>query len=156
MVDLFSLITSYSYLGLFISSLIGSGSIILPLPSAAMIFAAGNFLNPFLVGIVAGLGSALGEVFGYLIGLGGRKVIDKKTKKDVKKWDKYFKKHGGFFIIFLFAVTPLPDDIAGIMAGMLNYPFEKFFIASLIGKIILSLVLAYAGFYGIGWIMQYF
>jgi len=156
MIDFLSLIEAYGYFGVLISSFIGSASIILPLPSAAIIFASGGFFDPLFVGIIAGVGSGLGEIFGYLLGLGGRKIIDKRLKKGVKKWEKSFEKHGGFFIIFIFAATPLPDDFVGIAAGVLKYPFKKFLIAVIAGKIILSLILAYSGFYGLGWVLNYF
>jgi len=111
-------------------------------------------LNPLLVGLIAGLGAAIGEFTGYGLGLGGRKVIEKKYKKDIEKVEKLFQRYGGFLIIVLFAATPLPDDIVGLLGGTLRYSLKKFFIASLIGKIILNLALAYAGFYGLNWILS--
>ncbi len=150
---LFSLLYTHGYLGVLIASFVGSSTIILPLPGAAVIFAAGGFLDPFWVGVFGALGSMLGELIGYVLGLGGRKVIDRRFKKDVTRWEKAFKKHGGFAIIILFAATPLPDDIVGIIGGALKYPIGKFMLASFIGKLILSLVLSYAGFYGVNWIL---
>ena len=55
-------------------------------------------------------------------------------------------------VIFVFAATPLPFDVIGLFCGVVRYPAKKFFIATLIGKIIKYLVIAYAGFYGMGWI----
>jgi len=156
MANIFDVLASYGYIGIFLISLIGSATIILPLPSVAFVFASGAILNPFLVGVLAGLGAAIGEFTGYALGWGGRKVIKSKWKKLFKRTEDAFQRYGGFWIIILFAVTPLPDDIVGIIAGTLKYSVKKFFIASLIGKVILHLILAYAGFYGIGWILQYF
>jgi len=151
-----SIVYAYGYLGVFLVSFIGSSTIFLILPSDIVIFIAGALLNPFLVGIIGGVGEALGETTGYFLGLGGRKILDKKYKKDVRKWEKMFKKYGGFFIIILFAATPLPDDIVGIIGGTLKYPLKKFLLASIIGKIIMGLILAYGGFYGINWIKEVF
>jgi membrane protein DedA with SNARE-associated domain len=114
------------------------------------------FLDPFLLGLVGGLGAALGEFTGYGIGFGGRKLIEKKWKKDMNKTEKLFQKYGGFLIILLFAATPLPDDIVGILGGSLGYPAKKFFVATLIGKIILHWILAYGGFYGVNWVLDMF
>jgi len=151
-----SLMQTYGYFGIFLISIIESSTIIFPLGFAVVIFTSPTLLglNPLLVGLSAGAGAAIGEFTGYAIGFGGRKVIEKKWKKDIKKAEKLFQKYGGFWVILLFAATPLPDDIVGILGGSLKYPLKKFFLASLIGKIILNLALAYAGFYSISWILN--
>ncbi len=151
-----SLIRTYGYFGLFLVNLIGSSTIIFPLPSAAFVFAAGAIMNPFLVALSSAIGCVIGEFTGYYLGRGGRRVIEKKWKKQVKKTEKLFKKYGGFWIIILFGATPLPDDVVGIVAGTFRYPVKKFVIASFIGKLILNLILAYGGFYGLNWVLKYF
>ena len=157
LLDVFRLLVrTYGYVGLFLINLIGSSTILLPLPSAIFVFTAGAFLNPLLVALFSALGASLGEFTGCAIGICGRKVIEKKWKKWIKGTEKLFKKYGGFWIIMLFAVTPLPDDIVGIIVGVSGYPLKKFFVASFIGKLILNLALAYGGFYGMKWILQYF
>jgi membrane protein YqaA with SNARE-associated domain len=154
MANVFDILASYGYFGIFLISLIGSSTIIFPIPSAAFVFAAGLYLNPFLVGLLAGIGAAIGEFTGYVLGLGGRRVAKNKWKKEINKVEKLFQKYGGFFIILIFAATPLPDDVTGIVAGILKYPIKKFFVASLIGKIILHVILAYAGLYSMKWILD--
>jgi membrane protein YqaA with SNARE-associated domain len=67
-----------------------------------------------------------------------------------------FEKYGGFLALIIFAATPLPDDIAGIIAGFLKYDLKRFFAAVLIGKVIFHLVLAYGGYYGINSLLKYF
>ena len=73
-----SVIGDWGYLGLFFISMVSSASIILPVPYFAFVFAAGAVLNPLLVGVVAGAGAAIGEMTGYVIGIGGKHVIQKK------------------------------------------------------------------------------
>lgn len=154
--DLFSMLLKvYGYLGIFIINAISSATIILPLPSSFLVFASGAILNPFLVGISAAIGSTIGEFSGYALGFGGRQIIKRKWKGWMKKTEKLIKSYGMFLVLVLFAATPLPDDIPGILAGVVRYPIKKFFIASLIGKLILNLILAYAGFYGARWVLQY-
>ena len=150
------LLKNYGYFGLFLANLIATSTIIIPLPVFIVVFGAGAFLNPFLVGLASALGAAIGELTGYGLGWGGKKIIEKKWKKWIKRTEKMFCKYGGFWVIILFAVTPLPDDIVGIVGGTLGYPLKKFFIASFIGKLILNLALAYGGFYGLHWVLRYF
>jgi len=155
---LIEIMKEYGYLGIFLINLIGSSTIIFPLPASALVFAAPRILslNPFLVALAASLGCSIGEFTGYALGFGGRKAIEKKWKKWVERTEKIFKKYGGFWVIIIFAATPLPDDVVGIVAGTFNYPLKKFLIASFIGKLILNLALAYGGYYGLDWILQFF
>ncbi len=157
---LLSLVHTFGYAGVFLASLIGSASVILPVPSFAFVFVAGSLLNPMAVGILAGIGAAIGELTGYGIGFGIRHGIRKNKGVMKSKWfrfaEKFSKKSGMFFFILIFAATPLPDDVIGIICGSIKYDAKKFFAAVVIGKIMLSLALAYAGFYGIGWVAQYF
>jgi membrane protein DedA with SNARE-associated domain len=150
-----TLITQFSYLAIFFVSFVSTSTIFLPFPIYLIIFfAAGLGLNPFLVGITAGLGSAFGELTGYLVGLGGGNVIKQKKKKDLK-WVTYFvklfKKHG-FPIVLITAAIPFPFDVIGVLCGVSNYDIKKFLIATSIGKIIKCLIIAYAGFLGISYL----
>jgi membrane protein YqaA with SNARE-associated domain len=149
-----ALVRDWGYLGIFVISLVSSASIILPVPYFAFVFAAGAVLNPLLVGIAGGLGSAIGELSGYLIGFGGKHAIKNKHEKLLKKAESWAEKHGFFAVVVFFAATPLPDDIIGILGGALGYNVKKFFVASLIGKLALNLALAFGGFYGYAWLLS--
>jgi len=158
------LVSAFGYLGVFLGSLIGSASIFLPVPSFLFVFLAGKLLDPFLVGVIAGIGSAIGELTAYGIGFGfmyGKKKMSKHGKKKAgSKWasvvSKWFRGRYGFVLILVFAATPLPDDVVGLYCGAIKYDIKKFFIATLIGKIALCLALAYAGSYGLGFAVDYF
>ena len=53
----------------------------MPAPGVAVAAAAGTFLDPLWVGIVAGLGSATGELSGYLLGYYGRRAVPTDTSR---------------------------------------------------------------------------
>jgi membrane protein YqaA with SNARE-associated domain len=146
-------IATFGYPGVFFVSLVSSASIFFPIPGFLFILAASPVLNPFLLGIVAGAGSAIGELTGYILGRGGKKTIEKKEIKWIKKGEDWFRRGRGFWFIFIFAATPLPDDVAGIVAGLFSYSWKKFLLASFIGKTILNIAIALGGFYGIGAIL---
>jgi membrane protein YqaA with SNARE-associated domain len=65
----------WGYVGAFIVSLIASATIVLPAPGLAIIIAMSPSLNPYALGIVAGVGSAIGELTGYAAGAGGSALI---------------------------------------------------------------------------------
>ena len=151
-----STVSSWGYLGIFIVSLVGNASIIFPVPAFAVTFAFGAILNPWLVGLAAGAGSAIGELTGYVIGRGGREVLESKHKKWLEKAEKWTDRYGFYAVLVAFAATPLPDDVVGILAGVFEYDLKKFLLASFIGKLIMSLALAFGGFYGASWVMGLF
>lgn len=162
MVDIASiinyLINNYGLLGVFLASLIGNSTIFLPVPTYLLVYALGAKMNPFLLGLVAGTGAALGELTSYMVGFGieaGTHVEKRKFKKRYKDISKLFSKYG-FWIIPLFAATPLPMDAVGLVAGFLKYSWRKFLLGCLIGKLIMHWVIAYAGFKSYEFVMQIF
>lgn len=149
-------IVNFGYLGVFIVSVVSTATIFLPVPGFLFILAASPFLDPFLLGVVAGAGMAIGELTGYVIGRGSHKAIKRKDRKWLKSGEEWFRKGRGFLFILLFAATPLPDDITGIVGGMFKYDWRKFLLASFIGKTLMNLAIAYAGFFGSAWLSGLF
>jgi membrane protein YqaA with SNARE-associated domain len=134
----------FGYLGVFIISFIGSVSVIFPIPYTIVIYLLGAVLDPFFVAVSGGLGSALGEFSGYALGYYGRTVVSKKRQKQMNYMVKLFDRYGPA-AIFLFALTPLPDDLLFIPLGIMRYSFLKAFIPALFGKILMTFILAYSG-----------
>ena len=151
----------FGYLGVFMISFIGSASVIFPVPYTIVIFILGGMLDPLFVAISGGLGSALGEFYGYVLGYYGRKIVSEERRRKMDYMLRIFEKHGPV-TIFLFALTPLPDDLLFIPLGVMRYPFLRAFIPALLGKILMTFILAYSGqqsielirtlFGGSGWI----
>lgn len=134
----------FSYLGVFIISFVGSVSVIFPIPYTLAIFFMGTVLDPFFIAVSGGLGSALGEFSGYTLGYYGRTIISEKRLKKMDFMAKIFSKYGPA-AIFLFALTPLPDDLLFIPLGIMRYPFWKAFIPALFGKTVMTFIVAYSG-----------
>ena len=148
---LYTFATQYGYLGIFLISLIGAMSIFVPIPYPVVIFILGGVKNggvwvfdPLLIAVAAGIGSAIGEFSGYLLGVGGRKIISDKYKKRMKFITKLFKRYGSV-AIFIFALTPLPDDLLFIPLGVMRYSLLRAFIPAVLGKFFSNLIIAYSG-----------
>ena len=145
------------YIGAFIIGFLSSFTLFLPTPAFVIIFimaAAG--LNPIALGIAAGLGSAAGELIGFALGYGSRQLLVKKHKKELVRIERLFQKYKGWLVVFVFAATPLPFDIVGIFCGNIGYPFKKFMIPTIAGKIVKYIAIALAGFYGVQWLSSLF
>jgi membrane protein DedA with SNARE-associated domain len=142
----------YGYLGIFLISLLGAASIFVPIPYTIVIFILGGLqdtvgnwvFEPLWIAVAAGVGAAIGEFSGYLVGFGGRRVIGEKYKKKMDFLTKLFKKFGPI-AIFVFALTPLPDDLLFIPLGIMRYSLIQAFIPALLGKFFSNLIIAYSG-----------
>ena len=136
----------YGYFGIFLISLFGAMSIFFPIPYTVVIFWIGalKVFDPIWIAVAAGIGSTIGEFSGYLIGFGGRKVISQKYKKKMDFLMRLFKKYGSA-LIFVFSLTPLPDDLLFIPLGVMRYSMIRAFIPALIGKFVMNLIIAYSG-----------
>ena len=78
---------NYGYLGAFLINLVSNATIILPLPGFLLIFALGTAFNPVLVGLASTAGGAIGEMTGYMLGYGGRGVVQNRRLYDrAAKW----------------------------------------------------------------------
>ncbi|MBN1582590.1 MAG: VTT domain-containing protein [Anaerolineae bacterium] len=133
----------YGYVGVFVISVLGNATIIFPAPSLAVVSMTGAFLNPFLVGLVAGVGEPLGELTGYLAGYSGKAMVeDRENYEKVVSWSNKY----GLWVIFVLSMIPNPlFDLAGIAAGTLQVPVYKFLIACWAGKTIKTTLFALGG-----------
>jgi membrane protein YqaA with SNARE-associated domain len=139
----FAELAAVGYPGILLVSFLGNATIVLPAPSLALVFAMGSALPPLLVGLSAGVGSALGELTGYAAGFGGQAAIENVVVYD--RLVSWMQRRGGI-TIFLLSVIPNPFiDLAGIAAGSLRYPIWRFLLFCLMGKVIKTTLTAWAG-----------
>ena len=141
-----SFAVQYGYFGIFLISLLGATSVFVPIPSTVVIFylGASSTFDPLWIAVAAGAGAAIGEFSGYLIGFGGRRIISEKQKTKMDFLMKLFKKYGPV-VIFVFALTPLPDDLLFIPLGVIRYNLLQAFIPALLGKFFSNLIIVYSG-----------
>ncbi len=140
----------YGYPGIFIISILANATILLPAPGVAVVFAMGSIFNPFIVGVVAGAGAAIGEISGYLAGFSGQGVVENiKLYNRISSW---MQRYGAWTILLLAAIPNPFFDLAGMAAGALKMPIQKFFFWCVIGKIIKMLIFAYTGAYSLTWL----
>jgi len=137
----------YGYLGAFLISILLNATVVLPAGNFLVLAALGATMPaPTLVGLAGGLGAAIGESTGYLAGLSGRTLIQRqKLYEKLENWVKRW----GMLTIFGLSVAPLFFDLAGIAAGVLRFPYWKFFIACWLGRTVLYIIIAWAG--ALGW-----
>ncbi|MGD9397547.1 MAG: VTT domain-containing protein [Candidatus Thorarchaeota archaeon] len=148
------------YLGAFIISTIGNATILFPFPYVGVAFILGGLkeevtmvfvFDPWLIGVISGLGAMLGEMTGYLIGYGGGKLIDENQTSAFKR---YVDSHPRAtpFVVWLLAATPIPDDVLVVPLGAARYSWWKVALAQLIGKSMFLMGIAWSGRIGLDFV----
>jgi membrane protein YqaA with SNARE-associated domain len=150
--DIFRELRAYGYLGAFVISVILNATILLPVSNMAIIMTLGATLpSPVIVGVLGGLGAAIGELTGYMAGRCGRGLFAKiSVYNRVEGWVKRW----GWIAVFVLSIFPFVFDIVGIIAGALRMPLWKFFVACWLGRTISYVFMAYMaslGFKAIPW-----
>lgn len=146
-------LAAYGYLGAFLISLLSSATILLPVPGIAVIFALGATYDPYLVGLAAGAGSALGELSGYMAGYSGQGVF--KSSRTYLRMEHWMRRRGSL-VIFVLAFVPNPIfDLAGAAAGILRYPVWKFLLFCFLGKTPRSILVAFAGAWALEGVLKF-
>lgn len=142
---MYQVTSQFGYFGVFLVSLIGTMAIVVPIPYTLVILGlsvAG--WDPLMLTIAGGTGSAIGELAGYILGYYGRRMISEERQRKMDYLLKLFGKYSPV-AIFVFALTPLPDDLLFIPLGILRYSPIKAFIPALLGKLLMCYILASLG-----------
>jgi membrane protein YqaA with SNARE-associated domain len=146
-------VEAFSYLGVFLISVISSAVIIIPIPAFAVVFVMGAILNPWLVGLMVGLAEPWGELTAYMAGYSGRVALQ--NRKVYVKLTDWMKRRGSV-VLFLFAAIPnWFFDIVGVAAGALRYPLWKYLLVLFFGKTIKGLIFAFAGYWTLRLVLQH-
>jgi len=104
-----------------------------------------NIFIPLLIGFIAALGCLVGEMGGYIVGRGASEVISETRIENLKGYQQILVDHPKLapFLIFLFGLTPLNDDMITIPLGLIRYSVKKTIFWVWLGKLGLMLIFAY-------------
>ncbi len=142
----------------FLLSTVGNTSILIVIPYSYVVFVlAANpaFVvttwDPLLLGIISGLGAGIGEVTSYIVGRLFRKsekLVNGELGQKFERMRVTFEKHPKLipFFVYLFAATPLPDDVILVPFGVMKYSYWKTIIPCMLGKMTLCILVAYLGY----------
>ncbi|MEM0380024.1 MAG: VTT domain-containing protein [Desulfurococcaceae archaeon] len=146
MLDLNILLYRYGLVGIFIVSLISNAIPYFTVPYLLVIALYSSLVKnvylKILIVIFSALGASFGKIIVYLIGFGFRKIVSEESRKNLEFFSKHFVK-STFITIFIFASLPLPDDVVFIPIGVMKYDLRKYFLALLLGKLIVSSIAVY-------------
>lgn len=145
-----SQIGPWGYLSAFVVELVGSATLFIPTSGRAYTMSMALVLDPFMLGLLGGIGAALGEYTGYYVGAKGGHIL--KGKRFYRWFHKMAERHLGM-VLFVLALLPVPFDAAGLWAGAVRYPLTRFFLYVAPGKIMKMTAITLAVHYGITWML---
>lgn len=157
LIDLFTnIISSAGYIGLVFLMILES--MVIPVPSEAVMPFAGVLwfsgkMSFWPIVIFSTMGSIIGSLISYYVGLyGGRPLIKKYGKyfllneHDLELTERFFARFGDK-TIFISRFIPVVRHLISIPAGTGKMNLKKFLIYTIIGAGLWNAFLAYLGFY---------
>ncbi len=129
------------YLALFVAAVLSGALFMLPGFGWAAIGAfAIAFENWWLPAIIGTTGQVIGEMYSYFLGYTGSRWI--RRNRWYYRVQRFLRIHG-FVTILVLAATPNPVfDIAGAVAGAARFGWQRFVVASWLGRLAKNLAIS--------------
>ncbi len=149
--NLDTLVSRFGDIGVFVAMLLESS--ILPIPSEAVVIAAGSIGIPLISIVIFGsLGSTLGAMIGYALGRYGALPLILKYGKyvfiqphHVYKAEAFAKKYGAGGVLVGRLLPIIPFKVFSIASGITAIPFVPFTVCTFIGVLPRMYLLALFG-----------
>jgi len=89
---------------------------------------------------------------GYLAGFA---LEDVANRARIYRYFERWMEQNGLVTLFLLALIPNPFfDLASIAGGLAGFPVRKFLVATWAGKTLKAIIIAWAGYYGVTWMLS--
>lgn len=145
LVDLYSYIEYFEYVGIFLISFLAGIVTLIPIPVAPLLALAAldGKMNPQLLVLSGVSGSVAAKSVIFLCSYYGRNMLSLKTTKRMSPLYKFINRFG-WVAVLIASATPIPDAPINIHLGLARYDFWKFIIAAFVGKLIAYEVVVFA------------
>jgi membrane protein DedA with SNARE-associated domain len=147
-VDLFPFAPEVGYLSLSLVNFFGSLIPFVPLPGFLLLatMSVGDHFDLHILALLSAVTATAAKQIIFYVSYGGRKIINEKTRKRMRPFERLVKRYGAAAAFFA-AATPIPDDLVYVPLGLARYNPKRFFIATLTGKIVLSYSIVFISHY---------
>ncbi len=138
-IDIFPFAPDVGYSLLALVNFFGSLIPFVPLPGFLLLatMSVGNQYDLHILALVSAIAATIAKQIIFYVSYGGRRIINEKTRKRMRPFERLIKRYGAGAAFFA-AATPIPDDLVYVPLGLARYNPKRFFIATLTGKIVLS------------------
>lgn len=153
--DYLDRIAHWGYVGCFFINILASGTLVMPGFGMILTFTLGGVLNPALVGVVAGIGEAIGAIGAYFTGYGGRGLFRGNTNTFYLRFNRIVARHGSKAVFFMASLlNPIYYPFA-VFLGMVRFGWVKFFFATWAGRTVKNVMVAYLGYLGLRSVLRW-
>ena len=143
-------IETVGYTSIWFIAFIGAALVFAPVGAlGAVCVAATVDLNPFMVALVAASAEAVGELTGYLAGMGGSSLFER--NRFYLRFKKFFSRYAALTLLIGSSVPNPLFDCLGIAAGSVLYPVRKFILLIFAGKLFKFTWVSLGCYYGATW-----
>ncbi|MDF2422437.1 MAG: VTT domain-containing protein [Nitrosopumilus sp.] len=138
-IDIFPFATDVGYYLLALVNFFGSLIPFVPLPGFLLLasMSVGDQYDLHILALVSAFTATAAKQIIFYLSYGGRRMINEKTRKRMRPFERLIKRYGAAAAFFA-AATPIPDDLVYVPLGLAKYNPKRFFVATLAGKIVLS------------------
>ncbi len=145
---LFSFAPEVGYLSLALVNFFGSLVPFVPLPGFLLLatMSVGNQFDLHILALLSAVTATAAKQIIFYVSYGGRRIINEKTRKRIRPFERLVKRYGAVAAFFA-AATPIPDDLVYVPLGLAKYNPKRFFIATFTGKIVLSYSIVFISHY---------
>jgi membrane protein YqaA with SNARE-associated domain len=106
-------------------------------------------LNPFATALVAASAESIGELTGYMAGMGGKSFFE--HNRFYLRFKNLFSRYASL-CLFLGSIIPNPFfDFLGVAAGSILFPVKRFVLIVFAGKTLKFLWVGLGCYYGMTW-----
>lgn len=121
----------------------------IPVPTTAVMAALGMVYGPVLGGAIAGLGSIISGLVGYVLcrNLGRPFALLLSGEKGLAEGEKLFQNIGGW-IVAMSRWLPVVSEVIACLAGLSKMPFPMFLAALICGSVPLGFLFSTIGYIG--------
>ncbi len=128
-------IETVGYTSIWFIAFIGAALVFAPVGAlGAVCVAVAVDQNPFMVALVAASAEAVGELTGYLAGMGGSSLFER--NRFYLRFKNLFSRYASLTLLFGSAVPNPLFDVMGVAAGSILYPVKRFLLLVFIGKVV--------------------
>jgi membrane protein YqaA with SNARE-associated domain len=145
LIDLYSYIEYFEYVGIFSISFLAGIVTLIPIPVAPLLALAAldGKLSPQLLVLSGVTGSVAAKSIIFLCSYYGRNILSLKTTKRMLPLYNLISKFG-WVAVLVASATPIPDAPINIHLGLARYKFWKFILAAFVGKLVAYEVVVFA------------